>query len=274
MANWNSLIIQYHEHFIRVDSIADMDAVRKTGKMGVIIGMQNSVQFDTVDDVNIFYNLGQRVSQLTYNSRNYIGTGSMDRSDGGLSDFGVSVVERMNQLGMAVDVAHCGDQTTLDAFEASSKPVLVTHSNSRKLSNGHRRTKTDEALIKMAEKGGVIGLTGVRSFVRDREPTNLEHFLDHFDYIGKLIGLEFLGIGSDMDPDGYDDMSSKNMKMFREIADPKYRFRDKIDTDGFSHPERIYDLVDGLIRCGYSDENISLILGGNFKRALGEIFIA
>src|SRR5205085_10861828 len=110
-----------------------------SGKLGVLLGLQNSEQFRRPNDVDTFFALGQRVSQLTYNSRNYIGNGSTERRDDGISDFGVAIIERMNKVGMAVDVSHCVDRTTLDAFELSKKPVLTTHSNARPLAPGQPR---------------------------------------------------------------------------------------------------------------------------------------
>src|SRR2546430_16924698 len=108
--------------------------------------MQNSEHFSTEDYFDRIYQLCQRVSILTYNSRNLIGNGSTERHDEGISDFGIAIIERMNKVGMAVDVSHCGDRTTLDAFEISKKPVLITHSNCRALVPGHPRLKTDEAI--------------------------------------------------------------------------------------------------------------------------------
>ena len=112
----NSLIANRPDVFMRIDSIKDMTNVMKNEKVGVMLGVQNASHFITEDDVDLFYNLGQRVSQLTYNSRNMIGNGSTERIDGGISDFGSSIIKRMNKVGMAIDVSHCGDQTTLDAF--------------------------------------------------------------------------------------------------------------------------------------------------------------
>jgi membrane dipeptidase len=116
---------------MRVDSPGDLKRIKKSNKLGIILGLQNSEHFRRPDDVDFFRALGQRVSQLTYNSRNLIGNGSTERRDEGISDFGIAIIERMNKVGMAVDVSHCGDRTTLDAFEISKKPVLITHSNSR-----------------------------------------------------------------------------------------------------------------------------------------------
>ncbi len=271
LASLNGLAAS-HDGFVRIDSADDFDKVREDGRIGMILGIQNAEHFRTANDVAFFHRLGQRVSQLTYNTRNLIGNGSTERRDEGLSDFGVEIVDRMNNVGMAVDVSHCGDRTTLDAFEVSTKPVLVTHSNCRALVPGHPRCKTDEAIRAMAASGGVMGITGVRMFVRAEEPTTIEHLLDHFDHVRDLVGVDHLGVGSDIDLHGYDDMPPEQLNRLRAGYKDSYAFREKIDTDGFDHPRRTYDLVEGLIRRGYTDEQIELILGGNFRRALAEIW--
>ena len=232
------------------------------------MGLQNADQFREPKDVKAFYQLGLRCAQLTYNSQNALGSGSTDRVDGGVSDFGAEIIKAMNEVGMLVDVSHCGDRTTLDAIELSPKPIAITHSNCRALNN-HPRLKTDEAIQKLAAKGGVMGITGVRMFVRDREPTTIEHLVDHIDHVVKLVGIEHVGIGSDSDLNGYDDMPPDQLKELRASYKASYAFRDKIDTDGYDHPQKIFDLTEALIRRGYSDDNISAVLGGNFRRLLG-----
>ena len=274
VAGYNALVAERPELFARIDSAEDLAAVHGSGRAGILIGTQTSSHFQTPDDVDLFYGLGQRVSQLTYNSRNLIGNGATERIDGGISDFGVSIVERMNQVGMAVDVSHCGDRTTLDACELSSRPVLFTHSNSRVLSGGHPRTKTDEAIRAMAQTGGVMGITGVRMFVRDREPTTIEHCVDHFEHVRDLVGIEHLGIGSDTDLHGYDDMPPDEYAALKSAYKDSYAFREKLDIEGLDHPKRVFDLAEALIRRGWTDDHVRGVLGGNFQRVLGEIWQA
>jgi len=272
VGKWNSFLAGQDQQLLRIDSVADLERVKGSGKVGILIGLQNSEHFRTPADVDYFYSLGQRVSQLTYNSRNLIGDGSTERTDTGLSDFGVAIVARMNQVGMAVDVSHCGERTSIDACGVSKSPVLITHSNARALNPQHPRTKSDEAIRAMAKSGGVMGITGVRMFVKADEPTTIEHLLDHYDHVAKLIGPEFLGVGSDIDLDGYDDMPAEENKRLRAGYKGSYGFRDKIDIEGVDHPKRMYDLAEGLIRRKYSDENIRGILGGNFRRVLTKIW--
>lgn len=273
-AGWNAFIAGNDTRLMRIDSVGDLSTVKKSGKVGVILGLQNSEHFRRPDDVDFFHGIGQRVSQLTYNSRNYIGNGSTERRDEGISDFGASIIERMNKVGMAVDVSHCGDRTTLDAFELSKKPVLITHSNCRALVPGHPRDKTDEAIMAVGKAGSVMGITGVRNFVRDKEPTTVEHVLDHFDHVSKLIGPEHVGVGSDIDLFGYDAMTPEANARLRASYKGSYGFREKLDIEGINHPKRMFDLTEGLIRRKYTDAQVEGILGGNFRRVLAEIWTA
>jgi membrane dipeptidase len=268
----NNAIANRPDLLFRVDTAEELEAASQDSRIGVLLGVQDSEHFRTPADVELFWSLGQRVSQLTYNRRNRIGNGSTERVDGGISDFGVAVIDEMNRVGMAVDVSHSGDRTTLDACELSSRPVLFTHSNCRALAPGHPRCKTDEAIRAMAATGGVMGITGVRMFVKVDEPTTIEHLLDHFDHVRDLVGVEHLGIGSDVDLHGYDDLPAEQNQMLRAAYKGTYGFRDKIDIEGVDHPRRVFDLTEGLIRRGYRDDHIRGILGANFARALRTIW--
>ncbi len=272
LAAWQGFCARNAGLFSVVDIAADLDRAKAEGKVAVIMGVQNSEHFHKAEDVKAFYQLGQRCSQLTYNSQNFLGTGGTDRVDGGVSDFGAEIIAAMNETGMLVDASHCGDRTTLDAIELSKGPIAITHSNCRAL-NKHPRLKTDEAITKLAAKGGVMGITGVRNFVRDREPTTVEHIVDHVDHVVKLVGIEHVGIGSDSDLNGYDDMPADQRKMLMAAYKSSYAFREKLDTDGFDHPKKVFDLTEALIRRGYSDSNIEAVLGGNFRRLLGTVWV-
>jgi membrane dipeptidase len=109
-------------------------------------------------------------------------------------------------------------------------------------------------------------------FVKADEPTTIEHLLDHYDHVARLVGTEHLGVGSDIDLDGYDDMPAEENKRLRGGYKGSYGFRDKIDIEGVDHPKRMYDLTEGRIRRRYQDEEIRGILGGNFQRVLSEIW--
>jgi membrane dipeptidase len=272
LAAWQGFVGRNAQLFTLVGTAADLERAKTQRKIAVIMGVQNAEHFQDAKDVKRFYQLGQRCAQLTYNSQNLIGSGSTDRIDGGVSDFGAEIIKAMNETGMLIDVSHCGDRTTLDAIELSPKPIAITHSNCRAL-NDHPRLKTDEAIKKLAAKGGVMGITGVRMFVRNQEPTTVEHMVDHIDHVVKLAGIDHVGFGSDADLNGYDDMPADQLKQLRESYKASYAFRERIDTDGLDHPRKIFDLTEALIRRRDSDENITAILGGNFKRLLAGTWI-
>jgi membrane dipeptidase len=244
-----------------------------------MLTFQDSTHFRSADDVPVFFGLGQRISQLTYNFNNRIGSGFLEERDGGLSVFGLSIMSRMEQVGMAVDVSHCGDQTTLDALAAAKKPIVFTHATARALVPGHLRCKTDEAIRKMAATGGVMGIAMIRFMVRNSEPVTIEHVLDHVDYVAKLVGLEHVAIGSDLDvagnPNainggGFDPRTQPNFSRYQYHED-----RDgAINIRGLNHSKRVFDLTEGLIRRGYTDAQIAQVLGGNAVRVLGTIWPA
>ena len=258
ITGWNLFLAGHPEQFLRVEDAGDFERAKTTGKIGIVIGQQNSVHFRTVEDVDRFYALGQRVSQLTYLG-NRIGGGSTGSQEVGLTEYGATIVKRMNQVGMAVDISHCADRTSLDAIEASERPVLITHSNCRKLVPNSSRCKTDETIRRMAAKGGVMGVTMVRGFVSPSGPATIDTVLDHVDHIASLVGVEHVGVGSDVDLVGRD---------WPAHAPRKY------DLDGIDYSKKIFDLTEGLVRRNYSSENIGLILGGNFKRALAAMWIS
>ncbi|MFM7067494.1 MAG: dipeptidase [Gammaproteobacteria bacterium] len=270
-AGLNAFIARYSDTFTRVSRWRDLEALVRSPKIGVIPGLQNSEHFRTPDDVKLFYALGQRVSQLTYNAQNELGCGATERRDCGITDFGVAIIQKMNEVGMLVDVSHCGDLTTLDAFELSRKPVAITHSNCRALVN-HPRCKTDEAIRRMAANGGVMGITGVRMFVRSTEPTTIEHLVDHIDHVAKLVGVEHVGVGSDCDLSGYDALPAAQDQALRASYKSSYAFREQLDIEAFGHPRKIFDLTEALLRRGYGDADIVGILGGNFRRMFKQVW--
>ncbi len=173
-ADWNGFIAAYPDDLLRVDKAGDFEKARATGKVGILLSFQDSTHFRGPDDVDAFFGMGQRLSQLTYNFDNRIGSGFLEQRDGGLTVFGLSILARMERVGMAVDVSHCGDQTTLDALDGAKRPVVITHANCRALVPGHLRCKTDEMIRKMAKTGGVMGVGFLRFLNRDSEPVTID----------------------------------------------------------------------------------------------------
>lgn len=275
-ADWNGFVAQYDQWFMRIDDVRDIDRQASSGRIGILFTFQNSDHFRSAQDVDTFFALGQRVSQLTYNYQNRLGSGFLETKDGGLTVFGGEIVARMNAAGMAVDLSHCGDRTTLDGIAASRKPVIFSHASARALAPDHARCKTDEMIIGMAKSGGVMGIPFLRMMIRASEPVTIEHVVDHFDHVAKIAGVEHAGVGSDMDivgnpnpVNGAPMRETPNFDRYRLHKDEAGRWM--LTIKGLDHPRRMFDLTEALIRRGYSDQNIRLVLGGNWRRVLGSI---
>jgi membrane dipeptidase len=247
--------------FLRVIAgTRDLDRAPGGGALGVIVGFQNSEHFAKVADVADFHGMGQRVSQLTYNGPNRLGSGCLSRRDTGLTAFGADIVGEMNRVGMAIDVSHCGERTSLDAIAASRSPVLATHSNCGALVPGQPRCKSDQVIRRLAAGGGVLGLTIVPAFLRAGGRASIEDVLNHFEHVIRLVGVEHVGLGSDVSGDA---ARSQHLATRR-----RYQVRD-LDPS-----LRAFQIADGLLRRGYARADIELVLGGNFRRVLHEIWQA
>lgn len=253
---WNALLDTQPCYLQRIEESADLERADVGGKIGILFGFQNSDHFKRPNDVAEFRRRGQCVSQLTYNDRNRLGSGCLVK-DRGLTSFGAEIVTEMNRHGMAIDVSHCGPRTTLEAAEVSTKPLLITHGNCRALVPGQLRNKTDAIIRRVAAGGGVMGITLVRSFVGRGSPS-LEHVLDHFDHVARVAGVEHIGLGTDVALDA---------------ADPERGpARRHYDIRGLDLRARAFQIADGLLGRGWHARDVQQILGGNFLRALGEIW--
>ena len=286
-ADMNGFIAGYDSWLARIDHVDDFARVRREGKVGLMLTLQTSDHFRTPDDVDVFFGLGQRVSQLTYNFQNRIGSGFLEQGDGGLTVFGASIVERMNRIGMAVDLSHCGDRTTLDALTATAKPAIFSHASARALLPGFLRSKTDEMLRALAKSGGVTGIPFIRFMLREREPVGVADALDHVDHVARLVGIEHVGVGSDLDilgnanPINVPTTGPDAGRLLDPTKQPhfeRYHYHARADgrlaADGLDHARRMFDFTEGLIARKYSDPDIRLVLGGNWARVLSTVWPA
>ena len=274
-AKWNSFIAQYPQWLMRINNVADLATAKEQGKLGILFGLQSSDQFQALDDVNRCYGFGQRISQLSYNFRTRVADGAFEPFDGGVSEYGGKVFERMNSVGMAVDLGHASDKTKLDALQISKKPVILSHSNCRALNPNSRRATTDEAIRKLAAKGGVMGITDIAFMVKGSEPVSIDDGVDHFDHVRDLVGIEHVGVGSDAGIESNDLGSPTVLKNLLANADPRYRVHGEHEiVVGLQGPNRMNVLAAALMRRGYTDDQIRLVLGENWARVLKEVWQA
>lgn len=186
----------------KVTSPAEARKVAAGDGIGVILNTQNvgGAIDGNVNDVDVLYNEGVRIFQLTYNYQNLLATGCNDPSEGGLSSFGRTVVDRINKLGGVVDVSHCGKQTTLDTIEYSGEPVAVTHASCRAVAD-HYRGKSDEELEALAAADGYMGIVGLPWFIAPGvdNPT-LDILFDHLEHAASILGTDSVGLATDFFP--------------------------------------------------------------------------
>jgi membrane dipeptidase len=224
--------------------------------------------------VNRCYGFGQRVSQLSYNFRSLVADGAFEPYDGGVSEYGGKVIDRMNGVGMAVDLGHASDKTKLDALTISRKPAILSHGNCRALIPNGLRATPDDTIRKLAAKGGVMGITDIAFMVKDSEPVRIDDVVDHYDHVRELVGIEYVGVGSDAGIESNDLGSPALLKDTLAKADHRYRVHGEHEiVAGMEGPTRMYELTSAFVRRGYTDEHVRLVLGGNWARVLKDIWL-
>jgi membrane dipeptidase len=261
------------EFFVKVVKADDIKRAKDLGKVGIIYNLQDCGFIGTdIDLLEEFYYLGIRVMQLTYNSKNTIGTGCTARRDKGLTEFGRQVVEKINEMGGIVDISHCGAQTSMDAAVHSSGPIVASHTLADSVFK-HDRAKSDDLLRTVADKGGYIGVLTVPGFLTTNMKTTVDDWLDHIDYIINLVGIEHVGIGTDYY--GYsvpDNLAKKIDELIGILGfrqEHRATFTDKMQD--FENYGKFPNLIKGLISRGYSDTEIRKIAGENFLQVFKKI---
>jgi membrane dipeptidase len=197
LGRWRDLIRENDDIAGIATTASDIPALASAGKVAVILGYQNSNLFEgRIRFVELFAELGVRVVQLTYNNQNELGGSCYEAEDSGLARFGREVILEMNNAGMLVDCSHVGNRTTLDAIEASGKPIAVTHANAQSLFD-HKRNKSDDVIRALAETGGVIGCATYRNITGDDYCRSIEAWCGMVAKTVEIGGIDTVAIGTD-----------------------------------------------------------------------------
>lgn len=269
---WDRWFNEYSDLITPVRSTADIRATKKDGRTGIIFGFQNTTAIEEdIGLLTICHALGVRVMQLTYMEANLVGQGCLERIDAGLTKFGLEVVEEMNRLGILIDLSHVGYRTTMDAIEASDKPVAFTHANPYSLCS-HARNKPDDAIKALAKKGGVIGATVFPLFLPAGKDSTIEDFMDVIDYLVEMVGIDHVAIGTDFtegQPREFFDwlLSGKSkqgpaMALDFPIQNPQ----------GIQNSADFPNLTDALLKRGYTESETRQILGENLLRLFKDVW--
>lgn len=251
-------------HARRID---DVRRAKEQGKVAIVFHFQGTGMLDyELGRLSLFKELGVRVIQLAYNWKFLVGDGCTERTDCGLTDFGIEAVKEMNRLGIVVDCSHTGYRTTMDAIALSDDPVLFTHSNAWGVSPSKRNIKDDQ-IRAVTQKGGVIGVNAFPAFLTRGDDASLAKLLDHVDYLVNLVGSNHVGLGLDFTTRG--DMEGYRYWRYdpETYPRPPWIYPSDIDT-----PAKIPDIARGLRARGYDDEQLLGILGGNFMRVFESVW--
>lgn len=279
IARWNAIVAARPDALLQVRSAADIEHAAARGQLGLIYGFQNGTMLgDSVDRVDLFDDLGVRIFQLTYNPQNRLGGGAIAARDTKLSPFGREVVARLNARRLIVDLSHSGYQTCIDAANASTMPIAITHTGCQALSNVPRN-KTDEELRLIAGKGGFVGIYFMPFLADGRQITSAD-VVAHIEHAINICGEDVVGIGTDGPTTAIDDMPRWAAAFARDIerrraagvSAPGERpdsFLFAIDMTG---PDQFRILAEKLRMRGHSQARIDKILGGNFLRYARDIW--
>ncbi|TET43570.1 MAG: membrane dipeptidase [Dehalococcoidia bacterium] len=275
ISTWHGFLEEHSDRFTLVTAGRDIEDAKREGKIGVIMGSQNAAMLgDDLGLLRVYKRLGLGIIQLSYYAQNLLGGGCGERTDVGLSAFGIEVVEEMNKLGLVIDISHCSDQVRIDAMQHSKTPLLITHSNPRALVN-HPRNTTDEQMKTLAEKGGVIGVVGYSLFCEIRKgvrPT-LEDYLHLIDYTVGLVGTDCVGLGLDVaiwDESEYEAWAAVSPGL--RCTGGWIERSIFTDEEGWDDVSQWPQVTKGLVARGYSDQDIKKMLGLNFLRVLKEVW--
>jgi membrane dipeptidase len=260
----------------RARTAADIRAAKQAGEIAFWgVCAFNLIRPEELRLVEIAHELGVLdVVEVAYNQMTFIGAGCTERYDPGLSHFGLEFVRRCNELGVIVDTAHTGRQSTLDACRVSSKPVVATHTSAVALYDCDR-AKSDDELRAIAASGGVVGVYALPFFLGppDGPPPTIELMLDHIDYIVDLAGWQHVAVGTDW-PIPLPPSLQRELLVpfFASIGFQKERHMDPTRAlVGFRDPRDLRNVTRGLVARGYSDEQIRGILGENFLRVFEDV---
>jgi len=277
MSMWQREIDAHADVLTQVRSVDDILAAKQAGKTGILFGFQDGVAFETdLSNLEVYYRGGLRVVQPTYNRRNLLGDGCLEPANAGLSRAGVEAIERLNDLGILVDLSHCGRQTAADAIRLSKRPVAFTHTGCAGLID-HPRNRTDEELRAAANKGGVAGMYIMPFLSNGRQPT-ADDVLRHIEHAIKVAGEDHVSIGTDgsISPT---EITPEFQAQFAQFVNERraagigapgeteqgYLFAAELNT-----PRRFETLAGMLSSRGHGDARIEKILGQNLLRVFGE----
>jgi microsomal dipeptidase-like Zn-dependent dipeptidase len=275
IARLHQRVRESSDDLVIAQSTEDIVSAKRDGKTAILMGFQNTDPLENdLDLVEVFWRLGVRVIQLTYNARNSIGTGCWEGDDSGLSSHvGRNFVREFNQFGILIDLSHCNNKTVLDTAELSQQPVAITHGNPHSFVGDSvelaRRNRSDDALRAVARSGGIVGLSMYPKIAPDGPQCTLQRFCEMVAYTSDLVGVDHVGVGTDHAVGRSRDflLWCRMGRWSRESAIP---VSTSTYPDWISTPAEIRNVTQGLLDKGFDREEVRKVMGGNFLRVFQE----
>ena len=275
IAQWKRLFAEHDDLILQVFTTEDIHRAKREGKTGLYLGWQNTYGIeDQLDYLQVFKDLGVGCMQLTYNTRNLVGSGCWEPLDDGLSGFGHEVVEAMNEARILIDLSHVGARTSEEAIAHSKQPVAYTHCAPSGLFE-HPRNKTDAQLRSIAERGGFVGFATYPPFMAQGDDTTVEHCIDVFEYLINLTGEDAIGIGTDFtqgQDKGFFEYLSHDKGYARRLIPARSGAGVTVMPEGLRTIGDFGNLTDAMQRRDWSEGRIRKVLGENWLRFLKEIW--
>ncbi|MDX1480467.1 MAG: membrane dipeptidase [Woeseiaceae bacterium] len=263
---YDRLIAEESEFWTKATRVADVDRARDEGRIALFYLFQNSTQFGRdLDTVDVFYGLGVRSSQITYNWQNWAGAGCDEENGSGLTRFGHELVEKMNDVGMLIDLSHAGMRTMADAIAASKQPIIISHTCCKALYD-HNRNTTDENMRATAEKGGLVGITQMRPFMTRQIDNAVHVYYEHIEHAVDVAGVEHVCIGSDRDHRRLVLTEEYLEELKREEGENFDRSMWPLYFEELNGPRRMETIWDGLSARGMPESALEKIFGTNLYR--------
>jgi membrane dipeptidase len=268
---YDQLIADESRFWLKATSVADIERARADGRIALFYLFQNSTQFGrNLDTVDAFYALGVRSSQITYNFQNWAGAGCNEENGSGLTVFGHELVEKMNDVGMLIDLSHSNMRTMADAIAASAAPVIVSHSCCKALYD-HNRNTTDENIRALADRGGVFGVTQMRPFMTRQIDNAVHVYYEHIEHALNVAGSDHVCIGSDRDHRRLVLTEEYLAELEREEGPNFDRSMWPLYFEELNGPRRMETIWDGLSARGMSSAQLEKLFGLNLHRLYTEV---
>lgn len=237
---------------------SDIKEIQDSKRIAILLGVEGlSGLRGNISIINMLYRLGIRHSGLTWNEENEFATGVKGDPDRGITDAGINVIKRMEDLGIILDVSHANEKTFWGVYENSMKPFIASHSNVHKICRAPRNLK-DEQIKAIAERGGVIGMNSWPDFIDETNPS-ADNLANHVDYIVNLVGIDYVGLGFDFVDFLHGDTRSS------------FQSGESTAAVGLEDAAKVPHFIDILVKRGYKSEDIEKIAHSNFERVIKEI---